>query len=557
MTFKPCAVVPSRNHVVALAGIVRRLGEAGLPVFIVDDASDAPAADAIAALAAPERGVVVHRFAANQGKGGAVIKGFELAVAAGHTHVVQVDADGQHDLAALPALLSLGEAHPDALIMGVPVYDETMPLARRLGRWITHLSVAVEILSPRIIDMMCGFRVYPLAAVMVLLGEERVGRRMDFDIEIGVRLIWRGVHVVELPVRVTYPAGNTSNFALLRDNWRITRMHARLLLAMLGRLPGRLRGRAPPVDEEASHWSAMTERGAYWGLRFLAAAYRVTGRYGCMAVLLPIALYFHVTGREQRRASRLFLERAYRALGKAHAPGWIDGLRHSLGFAQKAVDTFIGWVGGLGDGAVEVVDKAEIDRVIADGRGIVLIVSHLGNIELSRATLDDATRGRITLLVHTRHAENYARLLQRFRPEAAIHTLQVTEVNPGTVMALKEVIEQGGWVAIAGDRTPVDGDGRVSRAPFLGHDAGFPQGPYVLAHLLECPVYLMFCLREDGRHRVHFERFAERVVLPRRDKEAALAALAGRYARRLEAYCLRDPFQWYNFFDFWAEAGAR
>jgi predicted LPLAT superfamily acyltransferase len=204
-----------------------------------------------------------------------------------------------------------------------------------------------------------------------------------------------------------------------------------------------------------------------------------------------------------------------------------------------------------------VVDQAEIDRVIAGGRGVMLIVSHLGNVELSRASLDDAARARITLLVHTRHAENYARLLRRFRPEAAIDTFQVTEVNPGTVIALKEVVERGGWVAIAGDRTPVGGGERVSRAKFLGHEAAFPQGPYILAHLLECPVYLMFCLRENGRHRLYFERFAERVVLPRGDKEAALAALAGRYASRLEAYCLRDPFQWYNFFDFWAEAGAR
>ncbi|HET7594731.1 MAG TPA: acyltransferase, partial [Stellaceae bacterium] len=82
------------------------------------------------------------------------------------------------------------------------------------------------------------------------------------------------------------------------------------------------------------------------------------------------------------------------------------------------------------------------------------------------------------------------------------------------------------------------------------------QGPYVLAHLLGCPVYLMFCLREGGRYRVYFERFADRIELPRRGKEAALADLAARYARRLEAYCLRDPFQWYNFFDFWAEARA-
>lgn len=557
MIFKPCAVVPSRNHAAALPVILQRLREAGLPVFLIDDASDAPASDAIAALAAPGRGIVVHRFETNQGKGGAVIKGFELADAAGFTHAIQVDADGQHDLGALPSLLSLGAAHPDALVLGTPVYDETIPLARKLGRWITHVWVAIETLSPRIIDTMCGFRVYPLAPVMALLGEERIGRRMDFDIDIAVRLIWRGVPLITVPVRVTYPPGNTSNFDALRDNWRISKMHARLVLEGLGRLLGIRRRPQLPAGEEANHWSGLSERGAYWGLRALAAAYRLTGRSGCMAAMLPVALYFHVTGREQRRASRLFLERAYAALGDTRRPRWSDGLRHSLGFAQRTVDTFIGWVGGVDGNGIELVDQAEIERVMAGGRGIMLIVSHLGNVELSRASLDDAARSRITLLVHTRHAENYARLLRRFRPEAAIDTFQVTEVNPGTVIALKEVVERGGWVAIAGDRTPVGGGERVSRAKFLGHEAPFPQGPYILAHLLECPVYLMFCLRENGRHRLYFERFAERVVLPRGDKEAALAALAGRYASRLEAYCLRDPFQWYNFFDFWAEAGAQ
>jgi predicted LPLAT superfamily acyltransferase/glycosyltransferase involved in cell wall biosynthesis len=556
MTLNACAIIPSRNHVAALRAILERLAEAGLPVFLIDDGSNRAARDAIAALAAAKRGVTLHRFDTNQGKGGAVMKGFALAAAAGYTHAVQVDADGQHDLAALPRLLSLAAAHPDALILGTPAHDQTTPLARRIGRWITHFWVAVELLSPRIIDTMCGFRVYPLAPVMALLGSEPLGRRMDFDIEIAVRLVWRGVPVVTAPVRVTYPPGNTSNFDALRDNWRITRMHARLVLERLGRLPG-FRRRAVRPETEAAHWSGLAERGAYWGLRLLAGTYRLTGRSGCLAAMLPVALYFHVTGREQRRASRLFLERIYAAQGETRRPGWSDGLRHSLGFARRMVDTFIGWAGGIEAGSIELVDKAEMDRVFGSGRGIVLIVSHFGNVELTRASLDHAQRSRLTLLVHTRHAENYARLLRRFRPEAALDTLQVTEVNPGTVIALKEKVERGGWVAIAGDRSPVGGDGRVSRAHFLGHDAAFPQGPYILAHLLECPVYLMFCLRENGRHRLHFERFAERVSLPRGDKEAALAALVQRYARRLEAYCLRDPFQWYNFFDFWAEAGAR
>jgi predicted LPLAT superfamily acyltransferase len=90
-------------------------------------------------------------------------------------------------------------------------------------------------------------------------------------------------------------------------------------------------------------------------------------------------------------------------------------------------------------------------------------------------------------------------------------------------------------------------------ADFLGHPAPFPQGPFVLAHLLECPVYLFFCLKEGERYRVHLEHFAERVILPRRERQSALAGYAQRYARRLEAYCQRAPLQWFNFFDFWQE----
>jgi predicted LPLAT superfamily acyltransferase len=161
-------------------------------------------------------------------------------------------------------------------------------------------------------------------------------------------------------------------------------------------------------------------------------------------------------------------------------------------------------------------------------------------------------RDRITVLHHTRHARNFERLLRRWRPEVFANALQVDETNPGTIIALREKVEVGNWIAIAGDRVPVTGSQRVSHASFLGAPAPFPQGPYILAHLLECPVYLMFCLREHGRYRIFFEQFAERIELPRRDKEAALAQWVEHYARRLEVYSLRAPLQWYNFFDFWA-----
>ena len=550
MMFECCAIIPSYNHYEKVGALVQCLRDLKLAVFIIDDGSDEATRTALQALHAPQSEVVVDRLDVNRGKGAAVMRGFELARAAGFTHALQIDADGQHDLSKLPEFLALGESHPEALIAGAPIHDATMPRGRRLARSITHFWVGIETLTTHPVDTMCGLRLYPLARVMKIAATRPLGHRMDFDVEICVRLIWNGVAVVLIPVRVVYPPGNLSNFNLIRDNWLITKMHTRLVLGMPLRLPAILRNRRKPLDSPR-HWASLAERGAYWGLSFLALMYRVTGRYGCMVAVFPIALYFHLTGAEQRRTSREFLQRAYRAKGIDYDPGWLGTFRHSFRFARKTVDTFAAWLGGIAPGSVVAIDKCTLDRAAADKQGILLIVSHLGNIEISRALLDDAQRSRIKILVHTVHAQNFARILRQFRPEATADTIQVTEMNPGIMFALKDAIERGDWVAIAGDRTPVRGDERISMAPFLGRDAPFPQGPYVLAHLLECPVYLMFCMEQDGGYGLYFEIFAERITLPRRDKQAAISSWAARYAQRLESFCLMDPFQWYNFFDFW------
>jgi hypothetical protein len=125
-----------------------------------------------------------------------------------------------------------------------------VPWGRKIGRWVTHVWVWVETLSLQIADSMCGYRVYPLAAVRDLLGREKIGLRMDFDTDIMVRLFWAGTPVCGLPVRVTYPAGNISNFDILRDNWRISRMHARLVFSMLVRFPLILARRPRSCREE-------------------------------------------------------------------------------------------------------------------------------------------------------------------------------------------------------------------------------------------------------------------------------------------------------------------
>jgi len=541
-----CAIVPSYNHHKMIGLVVQRLREANLPVFIIDDGSTEPACSVIAALHDDANKIVVHRLSNNQGKGAAVTKGFQLAQAAGFTNALQIDADGQHDLNALHHMLALAAKHPDALISGQPVYDNSIPTGRKIGRWITHIWVWIETLSFRITDSMCGFRVYPLAPVQKLLAEEKIGQHMEFDTDIMVRLFWRGVAPVMLPLKVIYPADNTSNFRLWRDNWRITKMHTRLFLTMLMRLPSIFSHR-PPKLVISKHWADLAERGGYWGLKFCISAYRLLGREGCKIIMAPIVLYFYLFGNKQRLASRQFLKRVLK-----HSPTFGEGYRHQMNFAMRSLDVFIAWTDDVKAITVEPTDPDQLAEFSNDPRGGLIVVAHLGNVDVARAVLDKKTQERITILVHTRHAENYNRLLRKLRPEASMNTLQVTEIGPETIIDLQQRVERGEWVVIAGDRTSVLSKEHSVFVPFFGADAAFPQGPWLLGALLDCPIYLLFCLQDGRRYRLTMEPFAENIRLSRGAREEGIRACVARYASRLEHYSASAPFQWYNFFDFWA-----
>ena len=234
--FRPVAVIPVYNHGEAVGAVVANVRSHGLRCILVDDGSSADCAAVLDALAqAPD--VTLVRLALNQGKGGAMMAGLRAAAAAGHSHALQIDADGQHDARDIPRFLASADAQPDAVICGTPVYDESVPKARLIGRYATHIWVWINSLSLEIRDSMCGFRVYPLAPVVRLIDEARLGRRMDFDPEVLVRLHWRGMKIVSLPTRVTYPQDGLSHFRLGLDNWLITKMHARLAVGMLLRSP--------------------------------------------------------------------------------------------------------------------------------------------------------------------------------------------------------------------------------------------------------------------------------------------------------------------------------
>jgi len=537
--------------------MLSRLRAQGLPVIVVDDGNEPGDACLIADICAVHDDVELLRRDFNGGKGAAVLDGIERAEARGFTHVLQIDADGQHDLACAADLLNLASAHPTALVIGEPVYDETVPRSRRLARWITHIWVAINTASLRIVDSMCGFRVYPIAATLAISRSVCIAQRMAFDTEILVRLVWRGVDVVAFPVPVTYPPGNYSNFAMWDDNLRLSGMHAKLFFLMLWRLPFLLFSRIRARRRSSRHWAAIGERGSYAGLWILGAVYRFLGRRVCLIALVPVVFFFFLTGGEQRRGSLLYLRRAHDAGVVSQVPGLFLSFRHFLTFASSAIDKLAAWTGRIPASAIYGVDDGEFDRAKKRDQGAVIFTAHLGNPEVLRAIATLRFRWRVNVLVHTANAVRFNRLVNEFSGSSTVRVIQVTEVGPDTAILLQEAVANGDWIVVAGDRIPVTGNERISWVPFLGKLAPFPQGPHILAGLLKCPVHLLFCLREGAHHRIYFERFTERVELPRKGRNEAISASVARYAERLESHLHIAPLQWFNFFDFWHPAGLK
>lgn len=562
MSFAAAIVIPVYNHGAAIGATVEALRRHKLPIYVVDDGSDAATQEALAQL--PRHNPELHliRLEVNQGKGVAVARGLREALAAGFTHGLQIDADGQHDPGAVPRFIARARAFPRSVIAGVPQFDGTVPRGRLYGRYLTHFWVWIETLSFAIGDSMCGCRVYPLAETVALFDRRPPCARMDFDTDTVVRLVWRGLEVVNEPLAVTYPAGGISHFDVWRDNLRISWMHTRLVFGMLVRLPRLLARKLRPRAPSSGHWSRLAERGAGWGLSSVYWCYRLLGRNAAVVMLLPVVGYFFLTGAAARRASLDYLRRCYRHFGPSpdlpREPGWREAFRHFLHFATAALDKVVAWRGDGLPQRVELADLAPIDALVRSTRGALVVGAHMGNLEMCRALAVHAGHRTINAVVHTAHAAKFARLIARSNPHSGFKLIEVDDFGADTAVILREKIDAGEWLVIVGDRTPVAENGRVVSASFLGSMALFPQGPFILAHLLQCPVYLIACLREPGAaiYRVRLERFADALVLPRQGRIEVLGQWVQRYAAWLESLCRRAPLEWFNFFDFWAHPDA-
>jgi len=315
---------------------------------------------------------------------------------------------------------------------------------------------------------------------------------------------------------------------------------------------------APAKAAGASRpWAQIDEVTFVAGMRLLFWLGRVLGRWPFRLVLYPVLLWYVIAKPWARVASQDYLRRMAQCGGVTDsATGFTGVLRHFASFGECILDKLLLWCGLFDTGAVEIHGDEQIARQIAGKQGGMIICCHLGNLELCRLMAKRQPGLKLTVLLHTKHATRFNRLLAQVNPDSQLNIMQVTELTPATAALLQEKIAQGEFVAIAGDRIPVARQPRVALAPFLGALAPFPVGPYVMASLFQCPVYLLFALRRRRGWEIHFELFRRSIGLPRKDRATALDDLAGAYAGRLEAYCRQAPLQWFNFYDFWQVSRA-
>jgi predicted LPLAT superfamily acyltransferase len=398
--------------------------------------------------------------------------------------------------------------------------------------------------------------VYPLAATLRLLQRRALPSRMEFDTEVMVRLHWRGLRFHEIRTRVVYPQDGISHFRMLRDNLRISWMHSRLIVGMLLRSPLLLWRKLARGSVQGTHWAAIGENTWVGGITFLLFVHRWLGRWPFRIAVFPVVLANWLLRPSIRRASLEYLRLIEARRPGGSEPGLWLSLQHVMRFAETMLDKLLAAGGRYPVQAVRIEGREALYQVVASGRGAVIVTAHMGCLELCQYIAESNRAVPLNILVHTRHAEQFNRILRRLNPGTGARLLEVTEFGAGLAMRLADRVASGECVIIAGDRVPVAGAAVVS-TPFLGREANFPVGPYVMASLFECPLFFLCCIHEGDRYVIRFDRLAERVLLPRQDRNSRLAEYAAAYSRALEAMLLRSPLDWFNFFDFWKQGHDR
>ncbi len=304
-------------------------------------------------------------------------------------------------------------------------------------------------------------------------------------------------------------------------------------------------------------WHEMAERGSLAGLRLVVACHRLFGRsFSLLCVHLVVAYYF-LTGPTARAASRAYLRRiashpeGAAALGRA--PGLLASFLHFRCFALSILDRIELWLVGQESFDFETQGLGAYLRRLPPGQGGLVVGAHLGSFDALRA-LAQRDGMRVNVLMSTRNARRIHTLLSQLSPEQELRVIEAGEGSHETSLRIRACIARGEHVALLADRIGPGPAGRSCRVSLLGDPVSIPEAPFRIATLLGCPLLLLVALRSGTRrYRVYAEQLAGPGRKPAREREKAIGELAAAYASRLEHHCLRTPYQWFNFFDFWQD----
>jgi predicted LPLAT superfamily acyltransferase len=296
------------------------------------------------------------------------------------------------------------------------------------------------------------------------------------------------------------------------------------------------------------NWAGQRERGSALLLGIMFWIIRHLGWHVGQALLYPIILWFYAGSPAARAASRDYLARVL-----DHEPGAWDVLRHLFTFGCVILDRVFFLSGRTAGYELTVQGLEAVTDVVNAGRGCILLGSHLGSFDVLRA-LGRTAPVRVSPVMFRLNSGHLTRLLEALDPELARDVIEIGA--PGAMLRVQECIERGEIVGFLADRAPVRD--RMVATQFLGGEAEFPAGPLILASIIGAPVVLFYGVRTASRRYViQFERFAERIVLPRKQREAELQAWIDAYGRSLAAACRAYPYNWFNFFSFWKTAAGR
>jgi predicted LPLAT superfamily acyltransferase len=300
-----------------------------------------------------------------------------------------------------------------------------------------------------------------------------------------------------------------------------------------------------------TRWQERPEGGGFFALWLIRTFAIGAGRTLARLVLYPITLYFFLRRGPERRASRGYLARV---LGRpARAP---DVIRHIPGFAPTIPDRVFLLGGEFGRFDIRTRGLEELHRVVDEGRGLLLVGSHLGSFDAMRALSLKRPDIRVRIVIDTGHNPAMTQLFAQLNPALAAGIIDARMDGTSVALAIKEALDRGEIVTLLADR-PGAGEPTVA-AMVLGAEARLPSAPWLLASALKVPVALCFGLYLGGnRYDLEFEAFSDRIVLERRGRDAALAGIVQRYADRLSHHARAAPWNWFNFYDYWQPAPVR